>query len=347
MNSIDVVKKAIEYESPPYLPYELLDIPEIYSAYFTQDTRAVGFIEGTQDFDSLWIGYSWTLKHLGVNDQGEPLRRDEWGVLYKVPHDDSSAYVILENPLSVPDSMASYQMPDPRMALPFFQKSEKVIDRLYRDRFINGYIDPGPFLVAFALMGYENLLMNLIDNISMVKGLITDIFAYQKQIVRYFCDIGAHMITLIDELAGSSGLMFSPSLFREEFLPLYKDLFTFTKTLNLHSAILLDGNVAAITDDIIDMDSDCVQFMEPNELGIDEIARSFRGKRCIKASVDMKSTLATGTPQQVRSELRHMINAFQTQKGGFIPIILRWHRPSYPEQNVRASIETLQQYREK
>lgn len=344
MNSIEVVKRAIEYAAPPYLPFELLDVPEIYSAYFTRDPHDVVFIEGTENFDSLWVGYSWSLQHLGENEQGEPLRRDEWGVLYKVPRDESSAYVILENPLSTPGDVAAYRMPDPKGAQPFFQRTGEVIDRRYRDRFINGYVDPGPFLVAFALMGYENLLMNLIDNTDMVKGLIADIFSYQKQIVRYFRDIGAHMITLIDELAGSSGLMFSPVMFREEFLPLYRDFFTFVKSKNLYSAILLDGNVTAIVDDIIAMDTDCVQFMEPHELGIDEIAYSFSDKRCIKTSVDMKTTLATGTPSQVRSEVHRLVRSFHTERGGFIPIILRWYRPSYPDENVEASVEALRQY---
>ena len=346
MNCIEVVKRAVEYDSPPYLPIELLDVPEIYNAYFTRNPDDVEFIDGTDNFDSLWVGYSWSLKELGENEQGEPLRRDEWGVLYKVPRDESSAYVILENPLSAPEDLIGYRMPDPREAQPFFQRTGEVIERRYRDRFINGYVDPGPFLVAFALMGYERLLMNLIDNTHMVKDLIADIFTYQKQIVRYFRDIGAHMITLIDELAGSAGLMFSPALFREEFLSLYRDFFSFVKSQHLYSSILLDGNVTAIIDDIIAMDTDCVQFMEPNEVGIDEIARSFSGKRCIKTSVDMKTTLATGTPSQVRSEIHRMVRSFHTARGGYIPIILRWHRPSYPEQNVRASVDALRKYRQ-
>jgi uroporphyrinogen decarboxylase len=155
------------------------------------------------------------------------------------------------------------------------------------------------------------------------------------------------MITLIDELAGSTGLMFSPVLFREMFLPLYREFFSFVKSQNLYTAILLDGNVTAIIDDIIGMDTDCVQFMEPNEVGIDDIAHSFSGKKCIKTSVDMKTTLATGTPSQVRSEMHRMVRAFHTERGGYIPVILRWHRPSYPEENVHASVTALQQYRKK
>ena len=347
MNSIDVVKQTIEHGSPPYLPFELLDVPEIYSAYFTRDPQDVKFIEGSACFDSLWVGYSWTLRHLGENSEGEPLRRDEWGVLYKVPRDETSAYVILDNPLSLPDDIASYTLPDPTKALPFFQSTEAIIEKRYSDRFINGYIDPGPFLVAFALMGYENLLLNLIDNIAMIKTLIARIFSYQEQIVRYFRDIGAHMITLIDELAGSSGLMFSPVLFRREFLPMYRDFFSFVHEQNMYCSILLDGNVTAIIDDIIDMNTDCVQFMEPREVGFDTIARSFSAKRCIKASVDMKSTLATGTPSQVYAEMDRMIHSFHTGKGGFIPIILQWHRPTYPYINVQASVEAVMHYRKR
>ena len=34
---IEVIKKAIEFNKPEYLPMEILDAPGIYNAYFTKD----------------------------------------------------------------------------------------------------------------------------------------------------------------------------------------------------------------------------------------------------------------------------------------------------------------------
>jgi hypothetical protein len=345
LEKIEVVQRAIEYTRPPYLPVELLDVPGIYHAYYTRDPDRVRVIEGTENFDSLWVGYNWTLTEEGETDDGEPLRRDEWGVLYKVPRSESSAYVILENPLKDVQPLSNYRVPDPKVSIPFFQKTGRIIERRYSDRFINGYIDPGPFLIAFAMTGYDNLLIKLIDDLAGVRSLIEGIFRYQREIVRYFQDIGAHMITLIDEIAGSGGLMFSPELFRKEFLVYYREFFRFVHEQDLYTGILLDGNITAIIEDILAMDLDCVQFMEPNTVGIEVISDNFRGKKCIKTSVDMRDTLATGTSSQVEAEAHRLVQSFNTDEGGYIPIVLRWYRPEYPEVSVEASARAFNEYR--
>jgi uroporphyrinogen decarboxylase len=345
MNKIDVVKKAIEFNNPPYLPIELLDVPGVYSAYFTQNPDEVEFIPGSEDFDMLWAGYSWSLTELYKNDVGEAVRKDEWGVLYKVPSDTSTAYVFLEHPLRGKDSLSGYEFPDPRVAQPFFNNLKKVIDTRYSDRFINGYIDPSPFLVAFANMGYDELLIKLIDNLAMIKELIRRIFEYQKEIVRYFKEIGTHMITVLDEIAGVNGLMFSPELFRKEFLPYYKDFCSFIHDQDMYSCIMLDGDITAILDDIMSLGTDSVQFLEPHIVGIETIAEHFRGKRCIRACIDMRETLPSGTPTEIEAEASKMVKFFNTDKGGFIPTIIRWHRPEYPEDNVAASVRAFNKYR--
>ena len=51
---IEVVKRAIEFRSPDYLPMEIIDVPHVYNAYHTLDPDTVEFIPGTENFDSLW-----------------------------------------------------------------------------------------------------------------------------------------------------------------------------------------------------------------------------------------------------------------------------------------------------
>ncbi len=344
-DKIDTVRRAIEFKNPTYLPIELLDVPQIYTAYHTLDPETVEFIPGTEDFDAFWLGYNWTLTELGETEEAEPLRKDEWGVLYKVPKDKSSAYVILENPLRGKEDLSEFDLPDISIAAPFFANVNEVIDRRYRDRFITGYIDPGPFLVAFAMLGYDNLLMKLIDDLPLIKELIRKIFDFQKKIVLLFKGIGAHMINLIDEIAGTGGLMFSPAVFVDEFLPMYKDFFAFVHEQNMYSGILFDGNISAIFEGIMSLETDCVQFMEPNDVGVKEIADYFKGKKCIRASVDMRDTLARATPEKVEEEAHRLVRSFNTREGGYMPVVIRWYRPTYPEANVLASVRAFNAYR--
>ena len=63
---IDVVKRAIEFKKPDYLPMEIVDVPGVYNAYHTLDPESVEFIPGTENFDALWTNcYSWFHETVG------------------------------------------------------------------------------------------------------------------------------------------------------------------------------------------------------------------------------------------------------------------------------------------
>ncbi len=106
---IDAVKRAIEFRRPDYLPMEIIDVPHVYNAYHSLDADTVGFIPGTENFDSLWpCCYSWCHTVTGKSSEGEILKQDQFGTKLKVPLDENSVYVLLEHPLKGRDSIAGY-----------------------------------------------------------------------------------------------------------------------------------------------------------------------------------------------------------------------------------------------
>ncbi len=345
MEHIERVRRAIEFSRPDYLPMELVDVPMIYNAYGTLNPEEVKFIPGTRDFDSAWATYHWTFEYLGKNEKGEILRRDEWGCLQKIPVDESSAYVVLENPLRGKKSFEGYNFPDPSITYPFFENLKGVIQRFYPDRFICGYIDPGPFLIAFNILGYDYLLLEMAEDIGFVVELIRRICEYHHALIPHWKKSGVHMVNIIDEFAGSGGLMFNPDLFRRYFKGFYQDLFQHIHQEGMYTGLLLDGDIREILDDLLEMDIDVLQFMEPNAVGIDTLRKKVKGKKCLKCSVDMKKTLATGSPEEVRREAEELVETLHSPEGGFICVVLRWHRPEYPSENVLAQVKAFNRYR--
>lgn len=171
MDHIERVKRTIEFNNPDVLPYELNDVPGVYDAYGTLDASQLEPIAGTEDCDSIRTTYHWTFQHERKNSVGEELRRDEWGCLHRVPQDTNIAYEIVEKPLIDPHAFISYKFPNPNIADRFFEGIERRL-KPYRDRFICAYIDPGPFLIAFNLMGYEGLFLRLKDDLQQVEDVI-------------------------------------------------------------------------------------------------------------------------------------------------------------------------------
>ena len=346
MTHTERMARAIRFEAPDCLPLEVHDVPHLYDAYGTLDPATVKLVPGTESFDSLRVTYHWTFADAGTNDAGERLRRDEWGCLQRVPAEENTAYEILEKPLLSQAAIVDYEFPDPSVSDPFFERAERLIREHYPDRFVCGYVDPGPLLVAFNLMGYDGLLLRLYDDLEQVLQVVAEIVRYQKAIIDRWASIGAHQVSIIDEFAGTEGLMFSPSLWRAYFAPLYAEMFHHIQSHGLFAGCLFDGDISAIMHGYLALRPDVVEIMQPNLVGLEKWGRLLRGKVAAKVSVDMMSTLATGTPAQCKAEARALAETFGTEKGGFIGVSLRWHRPAYPEANVRAVVEGFKEYRE-
>ncbi|MEN6641197.1 MAG: uroporphyrinogen decarboxylase family protein [Armatimonadia bacterium] len=342
MTPRDRMLRAIRFDSPDRPPLEIHDVPHLYDAYGTLHPAAAR--PGAADYDGIRVTYHWTFDELGTNDRGERLRRDEWGCVQRVPSDLSTAYEVIEKPLVDPRAFSGYRFPDPTVSDPFFDRTQGLIRQHYPDKFVCGYVDPGPLLVAFNLMGYEGLLMRLHDDLPQVLEIMRGIVEYQKGIVDRWAALGVPMVSIIDEFAGTDGLMFSPKLWRQHFLPLYDELFRHIQSHGMLCGCLFDGDIVAIMDDYVAIGPDVVEIMQPNLLGIEQWGQRLRGKVCAKASVDMMTTLASGSPAACAAEARKLVETFHTPEGGFIGISLRWHRPEYPEANVAAVGEALRSF---
>jgi hypothetical protein len=320
-------------------------VPHLYDAYGTLDPTTVKLVPGAEDFDSLRVTYHWTFTEEGQNAQGERLRRDEWGCLQRVPSSDQTAYEVLEKPLVDPKALDRYRFPDPSVSDPFFERTARIIREHYPDRFVCGYVDPGPLLVMFNLMGYDGLLMRLHDDLEQVLHVARQVVEFQKGIIDRWARSGVHMVALIDEFAGTEGLMFSPALWREHFAGFYGELFQHIQGHGLFAGCLFDGDLSAILDDYLALKPDVVEIVQPNTVGIEKWGEKLRGKVACKASVDMMTTLASGTPEECRAEARKLVRTLHTPEGGFMGISLRWHRPEYPAANVAAVAEAFNEYR--
>jgi uroporphyrinogen decarboxylase len=343
---IEVVKKAIEFGKPPYLPMETVDVPFIYNAYHTLDPDRAEFVPGTERSDALWTNcYSWFLKEKEITPEGERICEDQFGVLMKIPNDMNSTYSVLRNPLAARDSLKGFEFPDPDDTDTHFNTLGETIKTRYNDRFIDGFIDAGIFLTTMFLFGEERFLIHTVDNLGFVLEVYERVMEYYKSLVMKYKRAGAHMITEIEDIGGTGSLLISPVVWRKHFKPLTRKFFKFVHEQNLYTGMLIDGNCTPVLDDLQDMEIDVFNNFDNHVTGIGKIRDSLRGKMCVKATVDMQTTLPLGTPEEVSNEARELVEAFNTKDGGFICEVVRWHRPAYPEKNVRASARAFNEYR--
>jgi len=343
---IDVVKKAIEFKKPDYLPMEIIYVPGIYNAYHTLDPNKVQLVPGTENFDSLWpCCYSWFHEVIGKTPGGETLKKDQFGTVIKTPLDNNSTYILLEHPLKNRDSLSGYQFPNPDDTNPYYEKLGQVIKEKYPDRFVDARIDAGIFLTTQFLFGLEEFLLKSAVNINFVAEVYEKVMEYYKKLVPKYKKAGAHMITVIEDIGSTNSLLINPQIWRNYFKPIIKKFYRYVHDEGLYTGICIDGNSKDILEDLLDMGIDVFTVLDVKTTGLGTIKDKLKGKICIKASVDMQSTLALGSPEEVEKDAVELVENLNTSEGGFICEVIRWYRPEYPLANVLASAKAFNKYR--
>jgi len=343
---IEVVKRAIEFNKPDYLPMEIVDVPHIYNAYHTLNPATVEFIPGTENFDIIWpCCYSWHHAETGKTPDGETLKEDQFGVKLKTPLDDKSAYVLLDHPLAGRGSLEGYEFPDPDDLEPHFQKLRSVVEREYPDRFISAKIDAGIFLTCQFLFGLQDFLLHIAANPRLAVETYERVADYYKHLVIKYKQAGAHMITVFEDIGGTHGLLIKPDDWRRYFKPTLADFYKFVHDQGLYTGILIDGNSGPILEDLTGIGIDVFSVVDYQATGKELLKQKLKGKVCINASLDMQHTLPNGTPEEIEKEADELYGAFHSPDGGFMCTVVRWHRPEYPKEQVFASARAFNKYR--
>lgn len=343
---IDLVKRAIEFKGPDYLPLETPDLPGIYNHYYTKDPNTVTLIPGSENFDSAWLLGSWFPKEIARNDNDEILRIDEYGIESIVPRSNTTSYIITHSPLKGKNSLGNYKFPDPEWGNFYFENLKNQIANKYYNRFISAQIDPAAFLMTSFAMGTEYMYLKLGDNVKFVVDIIEGIFDYHKRLIPKYKAIGAHMLTYLDEFASSQGMMFSPEIWRKYFKHFYADWFKTVHENGMYTGLGLDGNFVAIIDDILEMEVDVLQLFDTKSFGVDRLEEKVKGKICIKCGVDMSYNLFDGTIKEVEEDADEKVKRLHTKNGGFIAVALKWHRPESPKENYIAATKAFNKYRD-
>lgn len=343
MGHKELVRRALEFRNPEHIPLELVEVPGIFENYGVSTGKEARLIEGTEDFDSLHATFYYIYQDMGKNSEGNSLRRSEWSFVEEVPDGGEYDYVTVENPLADWANLRNYEFPSPSGTDKFFAKLKKAFIR-YPDRFKVIYIDPGPFYTASFIVGYEKLLVSLYTDLDKVKYLFDGIINYYLEVVRRSKAIGADMVTVWDTFACQSGLLFSPTLWRRHFKPFYKQLFDFIHEEGMYVGCGLDGRTLEIIPDFKEIGMDVFDLRQPTLMGIDDFAKICGGRLCVKATIDMQTTLITGTPTDVYREAQELCTKLGGRSGGFIALIIKDSTPGFPEENVRASVEAFNHF---
>jgi uroporphyrinogen decarboxylase len=279
---------------------------------------------------------------------------DEWGIGWKKPKKGGFYYDMYHHPLAKSETLAdfrAYQLPDPLNERRYQNvRSEVEAARQRGKAVVMAGTGAGILEIYVWLRGYEQFYIDLALNHEFVAYMLERLVefkqAYWEQVLPNLGD-AVDVVCEHDDLAGQRALLFSPDTYRSVVKPWHKKLFHFIKD---HTPAKLfyhtDGAVRPLIGDLIDAGMDIlnpVQFTAAN-MELKSLKQEF-GRDLVfwGAGVDTQGVLGSGTPEEVKADVKRNIEAL-APGGGFIFATVHDIQANVPPENIMAMWEAWKSY---
>jgi uroporphyrinogen-III decarboxylase len=198
---------------------------------------------------------------------------------------------------------------------------------------------------AWSLRGMENLLMDFYINPRQVHQLLEAITDFSCRIIRRAAkELDVDCVWVTDDIGTQAGPMFGLNIFREFFKPCYAAMIKAAHDNDMHFWLHSCGNIELFIEDFIEIGLDVLHPIQKYTMDESKIARSFGGRMCFWAGMDMQRILPRGTPQDVRREVRFMIDTYDRADGGCMMALGNVVTPDVPFDNLKALFDESYNY---
>ncbi len=169
----------------------------------------------------------------------------------------------------------------------------------------------------WSLRGMTNALMDYYANPEEVHRLfraLTDF--YLRVIERSAKEGNCDALWTSDDLGTQEGPFFSPDIFREFFKPYYKEMADRAHECGMTLWMHACGNVGPFIPDWIDAGLDVLHPIQKYAMDEKETVAKFGDQLTIFSGIEVQQVIPWGTPEEVREEVRFLIDTYwQPDKG--------------------------------
>ncbi|MDR1506440.1 MAG: hypothetical protein LBI67_04995 [Treponema sp.] len=232
-----------------------------------------------------------------------------------------------------------------------FQKEEA--RHLYEDadRAVVGIFHGQVFEYGQLYWGYQTFF----ENMAAEPDFVTHFFkrrteALLRDLEKYLAAVGQYIqiINFFDDLGAQTSMLISPAMYRGMIKPFHAQLFGFIKShypgikIFLHSC----GAVYDVIPDLMEIGVDILNPVQITAAGMDpaRLKKEF-GKKLVfwGGGVDTQTTLNRGSVEDVRRQVREMLDIF-TPGGGYVFSQVHNIEANVPAENVLAAFTAAKNY---
>ena len=230
--------------------------------------------------------------------------RNEWGVVLETTAEEHGFPV--EGPIHSLEDLRRYTPPDPH-APGRYDSLQRIVKRCKGKLAVGVHLND-VFSIPRYLAGFEGLLMALVEEPDLVRGLVDLSVEMNLTMAKEVARHGADFVFTGDDYASAERPFMSPKAFREFFYPGLKRVIAGFHEAGLPVIKHTDGNIRPLLDMILDSGIDCLDPIDPIAgMDIAWMKEHYGGRIALKGNVDCAHTLTFGTEQQVVEETRQVI----------------------------------------
>ena len=296
--------------------------------------------------DMLLTSVGWANSYYAADtyNPGRDRYTDEWGITWRNSTYDTrfgqGAYTeIVGHPLAEDAAISSYRAPDPSRP-ELYRESEWVLKTFGDEYWIVGVTVTTIFETAWALRGYERILMDFAADPDLADAVLDIPYRYHLAAAERLVRMGVDMIWIGDDVGTQHAMLMSPETWRRFLKPRMASFIGAIKGINpaLKVAYHSDGFILPIIPELIEVGVDVLNPVQPRSMDPAELKKKFGRELCFWGTIDEQHTLPFGQPRDVEAEVRLRLQTIG-RGGGLILGPTHHVQLDTPVENVRAIVE--------
>ena len=294
--------------------------------------------------DALQAGAGWVTNYY-LDDKPYT---DDWSVQWKIDSYDTpfggGIYTnIKRGPLAGdnPD-VDNYRAPNPN-APGLYDHVERLVSEYKDEYYIIGRVHCTVFETAWALRGFEDLLMDLYVNPESADKVLDIAFRYHSEVCKNMARRGVDMIWLGDDFGSQSSLLLDLETWNIFFKPRYEQICNEIKAIdkNIKIAFHSDGCVYDIIPGLIEAGIDVLNPIQTECMDPQILKDKYGDRLSFFGGPAVQSTLPLGSPADIRREF-DWLKATLGRNGGWLCAPTHHVQQDTPIENFLELIKCVQ-----
>lgn len=167
------------------------------------------------------------------------------------------------------------------------------------------------------LRGMENILLDYYEHPDEVHRLHDALCRlYEGLLERAAIELQPDGFWTSDDLGNQRQLMMSPAHFRDFLKPYYRRVGDVCRRHNLHFWLHSCGNNTEVLEDLVECGVDVFHPVQKHTMDEEAVAARFGDRITFLVGFDVQHILQEGSPDDVRREVRYLVDTFDRQEGG-------------------------------